>query len=67
LVIGERECGIYLSSVKPIDIAKAIEYAYNNKEKLGEKEAIAREIIEKNYTWEKVAKELEDYLLSIDY
>jgi len=66
LVIGERECGIYLSSVKPIDIAKAIEYAYHNKEQLKEQGATGRAIITEKYTWEKVATDLENYLLSVD-
>jgi glycosyltransferase involved in cell wall biosynthesis len=65
-IIGEKECGIYISSAKPIEIAKAIEYAYHNKEKLEEWGKFGRTIIEKNYTWEKIARDLENYLLSID-
>ena len=66
LVIGENECGIYVSSIKPIEIAKTIEYAYNNKTNLGKWGKIGRKIIEEKYTWEKVAKDLEDYLLSLE-
>jgi glycosyltransferase involved in cell wall biosynthesis len=65
-IIGEKECGIYISSAKPIEVAKAIEYAYHNKEKLEEWGKFGRTIIEKNYTWEKIARDLENYLLSID-
>jgi len=65
-IIGKEKCGIYVSSVKPIEIAKSITYAYQNKEKLGEWGKIGRTIIEQEYTWEKVARNLENYLLSID-
>jgi glycosyltransferase involved in cell wall biosynthesis len=64
-VIGEAKCGIYVSSVKPTEIANAIEYAYLNKDSLKEWGKIGREIIKKEYTWEKVAGDLENYLLSI--
>jgi glycosyltransferase involved in cell wall biosynthesis len=66
LVVGDKECGIYLSSVKPIEIAKVIEYAYDNKEKLGEWGKNCRAIIDKEYTWERVATNLEKYLVSIE-
>lgn len=66
LVIGKEKCGIYIPSVKPTKIAEAIEYAYHNKEKLEEWGNIGRAIIMKKYTWEKVARDLEYYLLSID-
>jgi len=65
-IIGKEKCGIYISSVKPIGIAKSITYAYNNKEKLGKWGEIGRTIIKQEYTWEKVARDLENYLLSID-
>jgi glycosyltransferase involved in cell wall biosynthesis len=66
VIIGKEKCGIYISSVKPIEIAKSITYAYHNKEKLGEWGKIGRTIIKQKYTWEKVARDLENYLLSID-
>lgn len=64
-VIGGEKCGIYISSVNPREIARAIEYAYLNKERLGEWGKSGRIIINEKYTWEKVAKDLENYLLSI--
>jgi glycosyltransferase involved in cell wall biosynthesis len=66
LIIGNESCGIYITSTNPAEIARSIMYVYQNKEKLGEWGAIGRTIIERKYTWEKVAKDLEDYLLSID-
>ena len=65
-VIGEAKCGIYISSVKPMEIANAIEYVYLNKDSLKERGKIGREIVKREYTWEKVAGSLENYLLSID-
>jgi len=65
-IIGEAKCGLYISSIKPIEIAKAIEYAYINKESLEEWGKIGRKIIKEKYTWEKVAVDLENYLLSIN-
>ena len=64
-VIGEAKCGIYISSIRPEEIAKAIEYAYLNKYSLKDWGKIGREIVLREYTWEKVAESLEDYLLSV--
>lgn len=66
LVIGTEKCGIYISSVKPTEIANSILYVYRNREKLGEWGATGRTIIDEKYSWQKVAKDLESYLLSID-
>ncbi len=65
-VIGKEKCGLYISSITPAEIGKSIEYAYHNKEKLKEWGKSGRLIIIEKYTWEKVAKDLENYLLSID-
>ena len=64
-VIGKAKCGIYVSSIKPREIAEAIEYAYSKKENLEEWGRIGREIVIERFTWEKVVKDLENYLLSI--
>jgi glycosyltransferase involved in cell wall biosynthesis len=48
-----------------MEIAKAIEYVYLNKDSLKERGKIGREIVKREYTWEKVAGSLENYLLSI--
>ena len=65
-VIKEAKCGIYISSVKPNEIAKSIEYAYSNREHLGEWGKTGREIVKSEYTWKKVAKDLENYLLYLN-
>jgi glycosyltransferase involved in cell wall biosynthesis len=65
-VVGEAKCGLYTSSVNPAEIAKAIEYAYINKEDLDEWGKTGWKIVKEKYTWAKVAKDLENYLQSID-
>ncbi len=65
-VIGEEKCGIYLSSTKPFEIARAIDYARLNEKNLEKWGRIGREIVKRNFDWEIVAINLEKYLLSID-
>jgi glycosyltransferase involved in cell wall biosynthesis len=65
-VVENETCAIYLNAVKPADIAESIIYCYENKAKLSSWGNIGRAIIEEEFTWERVAENLEDYLLSID-
>jgi glycosyltransferase involved in cell wall biosynthesis len=65
-VIGREKCGVYISSIDPAEIAEAIAYTYENREKLAEWGACGRTIIEEKYKWEKVAENLESYMLSIE-
>ena len=65
-VVRNETCAIYLNAVKPADIAESIIYCYENKAKLSSWGNIGRAIVEKEFTWERVAENLEDYLLSID-
>ena len=65
-IVDDEKCCIYLKSVKPKDIAESIETAYFNKGKLDCWGKSGRKIIQKNYTWEKVAENVEHYLLSIE-
>ena len=64
-VLGKSKCGIYASSADPKEIAKAIIYAYNNRERLSEWGTFGRDIIKKLYTWEKIAEDLENYLSTL--
>jgi len=66
LIIDKADCGIYVSSIKPPEIEKAIVYVYHNKGKLPEWGKTGRTIVDENYTWGKVAEDLENYLLSIN-
>jgi glycosyltransferase involved in cell wall biosynthesis len=65
-VIGREKCCVYISSIEPAEIAKAMAYTYENREKLAEWGASGRTIIDEKYRWEKVAEGLENYLLSMD-
>jgi glycosyltransferase involved in cell wall biosynthesis len=65
-IVNNTDCAIFIPSAKPKIIADAIQFAYENKNKLGEWGKTGRSIVTEKYTWEKIAKNLEDYLLSIE-
>jgi len=65
-VIGSEICGIYTKSSDPIEIANSIEYAYNNRNYLVSWGSVGRRIVEEKYTWAKIAKDLGQYLLSMN-
>jgi glycosyltransferase involved in cell wall biosynthesis len=60
--IGEDKRCIYVSSVDPEEIAKAIAYAYDNRERLRERGLSERTIAIKDYDWKNVAETFESYL-----
>jgi glycosyltransferase involved in cell wall biosynthesis len=64
-VVGENKCGVYFSTSSPEEISNSMIYVYKNREKLGEWGRIGRKIVEEKYTWAKVAKNLESYLLQL--
>ena len=64
-VIGEEKCGLYITSIKPKEIADAIEHAYINRRELESWGEIGRELIKEKYTWQRVAMDLDSYLSSI--
>jgi glycosyltransferase involved in cell wall biosynthesis len=61
-VIGTAHCGIYIRYVEPKEVARAIEYAYQNRDKLTQWGQTGKAIVEQQYTWRKVAEDLEEYL-----
>jgi glycosyltransferase involved in cell wall biosynthesis len=65
LVVNNKQCAIFLKSVIPSEIAKCIEYAYRNRGELEDWGVIGREIVLKEFVWEKVAMDLEKYLKSL--
>ena len=65
MIIDRANCGVFTSVDTPIRIAEAIEFVYCNKKALKEWGKLGREIVKKEYTWQKVSKDLENYLLSI--
>jgi len=56
------ECGVLIDSNEPKDIADAITYLYHHKDKLDEMGQKGKGIIEKYYTWELKAMEVECFL-----
>lgn len=65
-IIGNSNCGIYMPSISDTEITKAIEFAYNNREKLEGWGVSGRTIVEKKYTWTRIAENLESYLRGVE-
>jgi glycosyltransferase involved in cell wall biosynthesis len=65
-IVGDRKCGIYVSSCDPAEIAKAMVFAYVNRERLEEWGKIGRKIVVQDHNWDKAAKDLETYLLRVE-
>ena len=63
-VIGDCKCGIYVSAdkISAPQIAEAIIYAYEHKSELAERGSIGRVIVERDFSWEKVAADFDNYL-----
>lgn len=61
-IIGNNKCGIFISSIEPQEIARAISYAITNKASLVEWGTQGRSVVEENFSWEKVARDLDEYL-----
>ncbi|MCL2432432.1 glycosyltransferase family 4 protein [Candidatus Bathycorpusculum sp.] len=64
-VIADKLCGIYIPSVNPLAIAKTIDLAYNNRDKLAQWGIAGRGIVEGNYTWRKVAQDVEESIYKL--
>jgi glycosyltransferase involved in cell wall biosynthesis len=64
-IFEKGKCGVLIENSEPATIANAIIYLYKNKEKLDSMGNKGREIVEKYYTWEKSALDLEDFMKKI--
>jgi glycosyltransferase involved in cell wall biosynthesis len=64
-IVDNSDCAIFIPSAKPEIIADAIQFAYENKNKLSEWGKTGRKIVTERFTWEKISEDLENYLLSI--
>ena len=62
MIVGEAECGIYIDSADPAEIAKGILYARDEKSTLEDRGACGRALVKGRYDWASVAEGLEDYL-----
>ena len=65
-MVGDEKCGLYISSTKPEEIAKAIRFAYENRHQIEAWGKTGRRRVTEEYTWEKVAKDLDNYLEKIE-
>jgi glycosyltransferase involved in cell wall biosynthesis len=64
-IIGNSKCGIFIPSIKPEEIARAISFAEENKGSLVEWGSQGRSIVERKFSWERVAGDLDEYLRRI--
>ncbi len=61
-VIGNKSCGIYLKNNSPSSIAKTIKQLYKKKDDLKKDGEVGRNIIMRQFTWEKCANDLLAFL-----
>ena len=64
-IVKNEPFGIFAGSSDQQEIAKAIIFAYENRERLFDWGQKGKSIASKEYTWDKVAKKLQDYLLDL--
>lgn len=61
-IFKECDCGILLNSNKPEEIAQAVQTLYLKRDRLNDIGKKGKEFVEKYYSWEHQATELEEYL-----
>jgi glycosyltransferase involved in cell wall biosynthesis len=66
-IVGDRKCGIYISSCDPAEIAEAMIFACVNRANLAEWGKTGRTIVVQEYNWDKAAENLETYLLKVEH
>jgi glycosyltransferase involved in cell wall biosynthesis len=64
-IFDEGNCGVLIKNSNPDSIANAIIYLYTNREKLDEMGKVGRDIVEKYYTWDTKATDLEKFINTI--
>lgn len=64
-IVKDNPCGVFVGSIHPKDFADAMMFAYKNRQRLHEWGLTGRRIVEKSYSWEKIAENFEGYLSSI--
>ena len=64
-IFEKGNCGILIKDNDPESIASAIDFLYNNREKLSEMGNTGRKIIENQYTWDIIALDLEKFINTI--
>jgi glycosyltransferase involved in cell wall biosynthesis len=64
-VLGKNNCCLYFSPINPSNIAQVVEFAYMNAKKLEKWGKSGRKIVLENFTWEKIALDLDNFLSSL--
>jgi glycosyltransferase involved in cell wall biosynthesis len=64
-VADENSNVVYISDLTPSRLAKAMIYAYENRDKLEEWGRVGQQVIAEKYVWKKVNKDLTSYLMTI--
>ena len=62
-IIKDSECGIFVSSIKPKELANKIVYTYKNRDKLLLWGSYGRTITKTKYSWDKVTEDLEQFII----
>jgi glycosyltransferase involved in cell wall biosynthesis len=64
-VADENSNVVYISDLTPSRLAKAMIYAYENRDKLEDWGRVGQQVIAEKYVWKKVNKDLTSYLMTI--
>lgn len=64
-VAGEKNNVVYVSKLNSSELAKAMKYAYKNRDKLEDWGKVGQQIVTEKYIWKKVNASLVSYLMSI--
>jgi glycosyltransferase involved in cell wall biosynthesis len=65
LVLGNSNAAIFVSHVVPIELAAAMEYACDNRDKLNQYGETGRDIVSKKFAWKRVNEDFVTYLLNV--
>ena len=64
-IVQQNEIGMFVGEGTPESISRGIRFAYKNRANLAEWGKKGQEIVAEKYTWDKVAKTLEAYLIPL--
>jgi peptidoglycan/xylan/chitin deacetylase (PgdA/CDA1 family) len=64
-VTGENSNIVYVRNLNPNELAKAMIYAYKNRDKLEDWGKVGQQVVTEKYVWKKVNRDLTDYLMGI--
>jgi glycosyltransferase involved in cell wall biosynthesis len=64
-VAGENNNVIYVHSLATKELAKAMMYAYENRDKLGDWGRVGQQVVAEKYVWKRVNEDLISYLMRI--